>query len=123
MLIIFVFIWSVHYEKSHFSNRDKLFTSLNSMRFQGEYLKILLLMRSEDIETNPGPKKQLLIMMMMVIMMMVKMMNCFCGMVDRRKAFSFISSRDHCPRSSSSRTSDTPRGSISTRFDFRPTAI
>ena len=28
------------------------------MRFQGEYLKILLLMRSGDIETNPGPKKQ-----------------------------------------------------------------
>ena len=37
------------------------------------------------------------------------MMNCFCGMVDRRKAFSLISSRDHCPRSSSSQTSDTPR--------------
>ena len=28
------------------------------------------------------------------------MMNCFCGMVDRRKAFSSISSRDHCQRSS-----------------------
>ena len=27
------------------------------------------------------------------------MMNCFCGMVDRRKAFSLISSRDHCQRS------------------------
>ena len=33
------------------------------------------------------------------------MMNCFCGMVDRRKAFS----RDHCQRSSPSRISDTPR--------------
>ena len=33
----------------------------------------------------------------------------FCGMVDRRKAFSFISSRDHCQRSSPSRISDTPR--------------
>ena len=30
----------------------------------------------------------------------VMMMNCFCGMVDRRKAFSPISSRDHCQRSS-----------------------
>ena len=37
------------------------------------------------------------------------MMNCYCGMVDRRKAFSLISSRDHCQRFSSSRISDTPR--------------
>ena len=37
------------------------------------------------------------------------MMNCFCGMVDRRKTFSLISSRDHCQRSSPSRISDTPR--------------
>ena len=37
------------------------------------------------------------------------MINCFCGMVDRRKAFSFISSRDHCQRSSPSQISDTPR--------------
>ena len=36
-------------------------------------------------------------------------MNCFCGMVDRRRAFSHISSRDHCQRSSPSRISDTPR--------------
>ena len=37
------------------------------------------------------------------------MMNCCCGMVDRRKAFSLISSRDHCQRSSPSRISNTPR--------------
>ena len=37
------------------------------------------------------------------------MMNCFCGMIDRRKAFSLISSRDHCQRSLPSRISDTPR--------------
>ena len=36
-------------------------------------------------------------------------MNSFCGMVDQRKAFSRISSRDHCQRSSPSRISDTPR--------------
>ena len=41
-----------------------------------------------------------------IIMMM---MNCFYGMVDRRKAFSLISSRDHCQRSSPSQISDTPR--------------
>ena len=28
----------------------------------------------------------------------------FCGMVDRRKTFSLISRRDHCQRSSPSRT-------------------
>ena len=33
----------------------------------------------------------------------------FGGMVDRRKVFSLISSRDHCQRSSPSRISDTPR--------------
>ena len=30
-------------------------------------------------------------------------MNCFCGMVDQRKAFSLIYSRDHCQRSLSLR--------------------
>ena len=33
----------------------------------------------------------------------------FCGMVDRRKAFGLISSRDHCQRSSPSRIFDMPR--------------
>ena len=42
-------------------------------------------------------------------MMMMMMMNCSCGMVDRRKAFSLISSQDHCQRSSPSRISDTPQ--------------
>ena len=37
------------------------------------------------------------------------MMNCFCGMIDRRKAFSLTSSRDHCQRSSPSRISDMPQ--------------
>ena len=40
---------------------------------------------------------------------LMMMMNCFCGMADRRKAFSRISSRDHCQRSSPSRSFDTPR--------------
>ena len=31
----------------------------------------------------------------------------FCGMVDQRKAFSLISSHDHCQRPSPSRISDT----------------
>ena len=38
----------------------------------------------------------------------LNMINCFCGMVDQQKAFSFISSRDHCQRSPPSWISDTP---------------
>ena len=33
----------------------------------------------------------------------------FCGMVDQREAFSFISKLDNCQRSSPSRISDMPR--------------
>ena len=29
-------------------------------------------------------------------LMKMKIMNCFCGMVDQRKTFSLISSWDHC---------------------------
>ena len=36
-------------------------------------------------------------------------LNCFCGMVDQRKVFSLISSRDHCHRSSPLQISDMPR--------------
>ena len=39
----------------------------------------------------------------------VMMMNCFYGMVDRRKVFSLISSRNHCQRSSPTQISDTRR--------------
>ena len=42
------------------------------------------------------------------LMRMKMMMNCFFGMVDRRKAFSLIFSRDHCQRSSTTRISDSP---------------
>ena len=52
------------------------------------------------------------VLMMMMMMIMIMMRNCFCGMVDRRKAFSLISSRDHCQRSSPSQISDTPRAGI-----------
>ena len=43
------------------------------------------------------------------MMMMMMMMNSFCDMLDRRKAFILISSRDHCQRSTPTRISDTPR--------------
>ena len=38
-----------------------------------------------------------------------EVMNCFCDMVDRWKAFSLISSWDHCQRFSPSWISDTSR--------------
>ena len=37
------------------------------------------------------------------------MTNSFCGMTDRKKAFSLISSREHCQRSTPSPISDTPQ--------------
>ena len=43
------------------------------------------------------------------LMMMMMMMNCFIGMVDKRKAVSLKSSRDHCQRISLSQISDTLR--------------
>ena len=43
------------------------------------------------------------------MMVMMMRMNCFYGMVVRRKAFSRISNRDHCQRSSPSWISGTPR--------------
>ena len=45
---------------------------------------------------------------LMMMMMMMMIMNCFCGMVDRRKVINLISSLGHCQRFSSSRISDTP---------------
>ena len=46
---------------------------------------------------------------MALLIKVLMIMNCFCGMVDRGKVFSLISSRDHCQRFLSSRISDTPR--------------
>ena len=52
------------------------------------------------------------------VLVMIMMMNCFCGMVDRRKAFSPISIRGHCQRSSPSPISDTPRARSGTDFNI-----
>ena len=41
--------------------------------------------------------------------MTTMMMNCFCGVVDRRKGLRLNSSRDHCQRFSPSQISDSPR--------------
>ena len=44
-----------------------------------------------------------------MLLMDIMMMNCFYGMVAWQIAFSFISSRNQCQRSSRSQISDTPR--------------
>ena len=54
----------------------------------------------------------------MMMMMMMMMMNCFCGMVDRRIAFSLISSRDYCQRFSPSRIYDNPRAGFEPAQDL-----
>ena len=54
----------------------------------------------------------------MMMMMMMMMMNYFCGTVDRRKAFSLISSRDHCQKSSPSRISNTPPAGFEPALDL-----
>ena len=60
-------------------------------------------------ETFKIPKAEVSNINKLLKNMMMMMMNRFCGMVDRLKAISVISSRDHCQRSSPSRISDTPR--------------
>ena len=52
--------------------------------------------------------------MMMMMMKMKMLMNCFCGMIDRRKGFSFISNhfQDHCQRSSPTQISDTSQARL-----------
>ena len=53
-------------------------------------------------------------------LMIMMIINCFCGMVDRRKVFSLISSWDHCQRSSPLRIFDTPQaGFESAKPEFR----
>ena len=51
----------------------------------------------------------------MLFIYIFELMNCFCGMVDRRKSFSLISSRVHCERSSPSRISDTSPAGLDLR--------
>ena len=49
---------------------------------------------------------------MFSLIIMMKMINCFCGMVDRWKEFSLISSWDHCQKSPALQVSDTPRAAF-----------
>ena len=63
---------------------------------------------------NDYTKEPYSFLVMMMMMMMMMMINCFCGMVDRRKVFSLTSSQDHCQRSSLFWIYDTPQA------DFKP---
>ena len=64
--------------------------------------------RGEFLVWDSKAEKEVLKNLMMMMMMMM-MMNYFCGMVDRQKTLSFISSRDYCHRYSPLRSPDTPR--------------
>ena len=46
------------------------------------------------------------------------MIICFCGMADRQKAFSLISSRDHCQRSSPLQISDMQQAGNNLRWSL-----
>ena len=83
-----------------------------------KFLKIVpYLLRQESSKGQNTTNQTWESLMMMMMMMMMK--NCFCGMVDKRKAFSLISSQDHCQRSSSSRISNASRaGYRITIFDL-----
>ena len=48
------------------------------------------------------------------------MMNCFCGMDDRAKALSLISSRDQCRRFKPSQISDTPQAEFNPSQNVNP---
>ena len=86
---------------------------INSLCFQKSPYDFFPLTPPMHVKTLTSTRSPWLLhfyMMMMMKMMMMMMMNCFCGMVvDRRKLFSLISSRNHCQRSLPSRISDTPR--------------
>ena len=59
----------------------------------------------------------------MILMMMIMMMNCFRGMVNRRKAFNLISIRDHCQRSAPLQISDTPRTGFEPPQNLSPVLV
>ena len=91
-----------------------MFIKRNSAQFPNFKKYNFRMIKWKRKKTKKKEKKlfhqQLLLGNSYINMMMMTVMNCFCGMVDRRKAFSLNTSMDHCQRSSPSRVSDTPRG-------------
>ena len=58
-----------------------------------------------------------------MMMMMMMMMNCFYAMVDLRKMFSLISSRNHCQRPSPPQISDKPRAGFETEQNLSSSLV
>ena len=81
----------------------KVFTILN-------YTELFLVLASSITECISISAFSFLLMKMM--------MNCFGGMFYRQKAFSLISSWDHCQRSLPLRISDTPRRTTTPRHHY-----
>ena len=69
---------------------------------------LLQILRRRLLFGKKKAKKKKILGSINIYRMMMTMMN-FCGIIDRRKAFSLISSRYHFQRSSPSRISDTRR--------------
>ena len=63
----------------------------------------------QDLGTDISASLETDLLLISWNLMMMMMMNCFIGMVDKRKAVSLKSSRDHCQRISLSQISDTLR--------------
>ena len=59
----------------------------------------------------------------LTIVMMMMMMNCFCDMVGGQKAFSLISSWDHCQRPSPAGISDMLRAGFETAQNLSPALV
>ena len=74
---------------------------LGTIEPAAHFLKCVNIGRRQAVQTvNCALSKEMMMMMMMI--------NCFCGMVNWRKAFSLTSSQDHCQRSSPSQIFDIP---------------
>ena len=63
----------------------------------------------QDLGTDISASLETDLLLISWNLMMMMMMNCFIGMVDKRKAVSLKSSREHCQRISLSQISDTLR--------------
>ena len=71
---------------------------------------------SKEVQKRSGPSYDVVVMMMMMI-------NYFCDMYDRGKAFSHISSWNYCQSFSPSQNSDTPQAGFESGQNSRVQAF
>ena len=100
-------------KRSSHRRENKSFGIFKTIHLNSSYLQLLGMRKLQSFETL---HKQLLLLCRSKCLFSPQLstkrctlMNCYCGMVDRRRAFNLISTRDHCQRSSPSQISDTPR--------------